>query len=57
VSDLPESLDQRIEDEIPEAPVNPTEIASAARSCQAILLIGLALALIVCLLIGVMVGF
>ncbi len=57
MSDLPESLDQRIEDEIPEAPVNPTEIASAARSCQAILLIGLALALIVCLLIGVMVGF
>jgi len=55
VSDLPDSVEQRIADEIPEAPGNPIEIASAARSCQAIILIGLALALIICLLVAAIV--
>ena len=46
MSDEPE-VPRRFE-EIAEAPSDPGEVASAARSCSAILIILLALALVVC---------
>jgi len=45
-------LTEKVE-RIPEAPTDPGEVASAARSCSVILLLGAALLLIVCLVVGV----
>jgi hypothetical protein len=49
VTELPDDLEQRIHNDILEAASDPIEVAAAARSCQAIIIILLALALVVCL--------